>query len=108
MTKMVGAPAIFAFIMRLLPLWSKLKAVAHTLPHDAAIMGDFSLPTRLVSSITVPTLVMGGGKSPANLPHAVQAVADGPPGPSPPTLEGQTHNVSIKVLAPVLKEFFTS
>src|SRR5262249_24537796 len=76
MTSMVGPPAIFAFIMRLLPLWSKLKAVAHTLPHDAAIMVDFSLPTRLVSSITVTTLVMGGGKSPANLRHAVQAVAD--------------------------------
>src|SRR5262249_58738866 len=60
MTKMVGAPAIFAFIMRLLPLWSKLKAVAHTLPHDAAIMGAFSSPTRLLSSITLPTPVMRG------------------------------------------------
>jgi pimeloyl-ACP methyl ester carboxylesterase len=108
MTKMVGAPAIFAFIMRLLPLWSKLKAVAHTLPHDAAIMGDFSLPTKLVASVTVPTLVMGGGKSPANLRHAVEAVADALPGAKRRILEGQTHNVSLKVLAPVLKEFFTN
>jgi hypothetical protein len=94
--------------MRLLPVWSKLKAVAHTLPHDAAVMGDFSLPTRLVASVTVPTLVMGGGKSPANLRQAVQAVADTLPGARRRTLEGQTHNVSVKVLAPVVKEFFTS
>ncbi|HKQ78767.1 MAG TPA: alpha/beta hydrolase [Blastocatellia bacterium] len=107
MTKMVGAPAIFAFIMRLLPVWSKLKAVAHTLPHDAAIMGDFSLPTRLVASINVPTLVMGGGKSPANLRQAVQAVADTLPGARLRTLEGQTHNASMKVLAPILREFFS-
>jgi len=107
MTKMVGAPAIFAFLMRLLPVWSKLKAVAHTLPHDAAIMGDFSMPTKLVASVTVPTLVMGGGKSPANLGQAVQAVADALPGARRRILAGQTHNVSVKVLAPVLKEFFT-
>ena len=107
MTKMVGAPAIFAFLMRLLPVWSKLKAVAHTLPHDAAIMGDFSMPTKLVASVTVPTLVMGGGKSPANLGQAVQAVADALPGARRRILAGQTHNVSVKVLAPILKEFFT-
>ncbi len=108
MTKMVGAPAIFAFIMRLLPLWSKLKAVAHTLPHDAAVMGDFSLPTRVVSSVTAPTLVMDGGKSPESLRLAVQAVAEALPGARRLTLAGQTHNVSMKALAPVLKEFFTS
>ena len=107
MNKMVGAPAIFAFIMQLLPLWSKLKAVAHTLPHDAAIMGDFSLPTRVVKSVRVPSLVMGGGKSPENLRLAVEAVADALPGASRQTLAGQTHNVSMKVLAPVLREFFT-
>ena len=39
---MVGMPAIFAYIMRVLPDWPKLKGVAHTLPYDAAVLGDFS------------------------------------------------------------------
>jgi len=29
--------------MRLMPMWSKLESVAHTLPFDAAIVGDDSL-----------------------------------------------------------------
>jgi pimeloyl-ACP methyl ester carboxylesterase len=30
--KAVGVPAIFLALMRLIPVWSKLKRVAHTLP----------------------------------------------------------------------------
>src|SRR6266851_7887571 len=30
--KLVGAPAFFIALMRLMPMWSKLKAIAHTLP----------------------------------------------------------------------------
>jgi pimeloyl-ACP methyl ester carboxylesterase len=108
MTKMVGAPAIFAFMMRFLPVWSKLKAVAHTLPYDAAVMGDFSLPARQAASVVVPALVIGGGKSPATLRHAVQAVADALPNAQRRTLEGQTHNVAPTALTPVLVEFFAS
>ena len=40
--RQVGAPAIVVAVMRLMPVWSKLKAVAHTLPYDAAIVGDSS------------------------------------------------------------------
>jgi pimeloyl-ACP methyl ester carboxylesterase len=55
MRKMVGIPAMFVALMRLMPgVWSKLKAVAHTLPYDAAVMGDFSLPTRRLASVTIP------------------------------------------------------
>ena len=108
MTRMVGAPAIFAWLMRLMPVWSKLKAVAHTLPHDAAIMGDFSFPAREAASLKVPTLVIGGAKSPASLVHAVQTAAGAIPGAQQRTLEGQTHNVAPKVLAPVLAEFFAA
>ena len=39
------------------------RALAHTLAYDATIMGDYSLPTRLASSVTVPTLVIAGGTS---------------------------------------------
>jgi pimeloyl-ACP methyl ester carboxylesterase len=106
MTKVMGMPALFVGIMQLLPMWSKLKSVANTIPYDATIMGDFHLPTREVASITAPLLAIGGKKSPKNLLSAVQAVKNALPHAEQRILEGQTHNVSMKVLAPVLEEFF--
>lgn len=107
MTKMVGAPAFVAIIMPFTPVWKKLKAAAHTLPYDAAVMGDFTVPVKRVASVAVPTLVMGGGKSPAGLRHAVDSVASAVPNAQRRMLQGQTHNVAVKVLAPVVEEFFT-
>lgn len=108
MTKMVGAPALMAAFMSLLPMWSKLKAVAHTLPYDAAVMGDFSLPAARIASVRIPTLIMGGSKSQAVLQKAVQAVAQTLPQGTLRVLKGQTHNVNPDVLAPVLVEYFRS
>lgn len=108
MVDMVGMPAIFTYIMRMLPVWPKLKAVAHTLPYDAAVLGDFSLPRDRAASVAVPTLVMGGEKSPVELRGAVDAVAQTIPGAKLQMLKGQTHNVDVKVLAPVLVDFFAA
>jgi pimeloyl-ACP methyl ester carboxylesterase len=38
--KSVGVPDFFVAVMPLLHMWSKLKAVAHTLPYDGAIVAD--------------------------------------------------------------------
>jgi pimeloyl-ACP methyl ester carboxylesterase len=108
MVDMVGMPAIFTYIMRILPVWPKLKAVAHTLPYDAAVLGDFSLPRERAASVAVPTLVMGGEKSPVELRGAVEAVAQTIPGAKLQMLKGQTHNVDVKILAPVLVDFFAA
>jgi pimeloyl-ACP methyl ester carboxylesterase len=108
--RVVGVPAIFIALMRITPAWSKLKAVAHTLPYDAAIVSENQRGKRLRAeqwgSITVPTLVMGGGKSNAWTRNAVQAVVAALPNAKHRTLEGQNHNVAAKALAPVLTEFF--
>lgn len=107
LVKMVGAPAFVPIMMRLMPkTWRGLTAVAHTLPYDAAIMNGFAVPAELLKTITVPTLVMGGSKSAANMKAAVQGVADAVPGSQHRILDGQTHQVSEKALAPVLAEFF--
>jgi pimeloyl-ACP methyl ester carboxylesterase len=106
MTKMVGVPAIVAALMRFSPVWKKLTAVAHTLPYDAAVMGDFTVPTKRARSVAAATLVMDGGKSPAPLRHAVESAADAIPNARRLTLKGQTHNVALKILAPVVEEFF--
>src|SRR5690606_29493714 len=36
----VGVPGLFVAIMPLMPAWSKLKAVAHTLPYDTMLTID--------------------------------------------------------------------
>ena len=54
----------------------------------------------------MPTLVVAGGKSPAWMRNAMQVLARVLPSAKHYTLEGQTHMVSAKALAPVLAEFF--
>ena len=108
--KQVGTPGFMVAIMSLMPMWSKLKAVAHTLPYDVSTLVDYGagkpLPGTLGSFIKAPTLVMDGGKSPTWMRHSMQALAQTLPNASYRTLEGQTHMVKPQVLAPVLEEFF--
>ncbi len=106
MKDMVGIPAFVPFIMSLLPIWPKLKAVAHTLPYDAAILQGFTIPTKMAATVTTPTLVAGGEKSPVSLRNAVQKLADAIPGSQRIMLKGQTHNVSAKAIVPVLIDYF--
>jgi pimeloyl-ACP methyl ester carboxylesterase len=98
-------------VMPLMPAWGKLKAVAHTLPYDLTIMDGgqqgHPLPSGRWTSLTAPTLVIAGGKSPAWLHNAARALARALPGASHQTLPGQTHIVKAKALAPVLADFFT-
>lgn len=103
---MVGMPAPLVWGMRLVPMWSKLERVAHTLPYDAAVMGDGSVPAERAAGVRVPTLVMAGARSPAPLRQAARAVADAVPGARHRLLEGQGHNVSPRAVAPVLVEHF--
>jgi pimeloyl-ACP methyl ester carboxylesterase len=108
--KQVGTPAFFIAIMGLMPGWPQLKAVAHTLPYDIAILeGTGSgkpLSTTRWASVTAPTLVMDGGKSPVWMRHAMQMLAQTLTNANYQTLEGQTHMVKPEVLAPALEEFF--
>lgn len=104
----VGMPGWLIAIMRLLPIWSKVTLVARTLPYDAAILGDGSVPAGAAASVGVPALVFGGEKSPESLRNAVHAAADAIPGAQRLMLKGQNHNVSVKALAPVLHQFFAA
>lgn len=108
----VGVPRVFVMLMRLMPTWAKLTAIAHTLPYDFAIVGPYQkgqpLPATRWSRVTIPTLVMDGGKSPAWMRNAMRALAGVLPNARYRTLDGQTHMVKPKVLAPPLIEFFRS
>jgi pimeloyl-ACP methyl ester carboxylesterase len=108
--KLVGVPGFFIALMRLLPVWAKLKAVAHTLPYDGAIVKENQrgkpLPASQWASVTVPALVMDGGKSPAWIRHANRSLASVLPHAQYRTLEGQTHMLKPKAHAPMLVGFF--
>lgn len=104
---MVGAPFFMPLMMRAMrKVWRELQSVAHTLPYDAAVMDGFEVPAARFATIAVPALVLGGGKGKPNMKAAVNAVANAIPGSRREELAGQTHQVSEKVLAPVLRDFF--
>ena len=101
----VGVPAFVLPIMRIMPMWKHLRRVAHTLPYDAAIMRGFELPGSRLAGIRVPTLIVGGAKSPASLKAAARAVAESIPRARFAELPKQSHNVSASALSPVVREF---
>lgn len=106
----VGVPRMATTIMALLPMWRKLKAVAHTLPYDITILGDTSsgrpLPTDRWPALEIPTLVMHGSKSPKGMADGVIALAATLGGSEHRVLEGQTHMVKPTALAPALRHFY--
>jgi len=107
MRDMVGIPAVFYFMMRLMRgMWRKLEAVAHTLPYDAAIMGDYRLPKLSLTAVKAPVLIMHGGKTSPLLRDAAEDASALLPNGKLRVLAGQTHNVPAEALAPVLVEFF--
>jgi pimeloyl-ACP methyl ester carboxylesterase len=105
--KTVGLPEEMIAGIRQSPMWSGLEALAHTLLHDATIMGDSMVPIGLVSSIEAPTLVLDGNETGAWAADSARALTAALPNAERRTLEGQDHNVAWDVLAPVLREFFT-
>lgn len=108
MTKVMGMPTIITFLLKLFgrSLWKTNESVAHTLSYDVALMGNYSVPKEITSRINVPTVVIGGERSPKNILNAVRAVGQSIPNSKVVLLKGQSHNVSMNVLAPVLIEFF--
>lgn len=108
MTDVYGAPRSFVFAMPLLMpnAWRRNKLVANTLIYDLTILGDRTVLHERSSAISVPTLVVGGERSPKELHNAVEAVAIALPNAHSQFLNGQDHNISSRALAPVLVQFF--
>ena len=105
MTKVVGMPAEFAAQARSQPWWGATEAIAHTLSYDAKVMRSVDDPAKLAAGVKVPTLVNAGTVVPW-MSVAANALADALPHGEVRILEGQSHDVDMSVLGPVLKEFF--
>src|SRR5262249_18590668 len=112
MTTGVALPGLMVALMRLMPAWSRLKALAHTLPYDGALLGGNitgkPLPVDGWRGGAMPRLVVAGGKSPQWMQNAMHALAGVLPNAEHQTLAGQTHIVKAKALAPALGNFFAS
>ena len=111
LTQAVGIPAEYiGGIKQDQATWSGVTGVAHTIAYDAAFVGNVMqgkpLPPDRWARVTVLVLVVDGGASDAWIHHGADALANVLPHASRQTLEGQTHMVDPKVLAPVISEFF--
>jgi len=108
----VGTPADQIEGMRQAPIWPMFEAVAPTLAYDAAVMGEeFSAPLDRAAGLALPTPVLDGGANQKVMPflhESVPGLAKGIPRAHHRTLEGQTHDVDLKVPGPVVAEFFAS
>jgi hypothetical protein len=82
--------------------------MAHTLVYEMNILTDVTMPPKVASSVTTPTLVVAGGSSPEIMRSTAQAFAGALPNGRYHLLEGQTHDIAPDVLAPVVQAFFAS
>jgi pimeloyl-ACP methyl ester carboxylesterase len=91
------------------PGWAPFVAVEHTIAYDGRIMQPYSLgepiPPGTWSSVSAPSLVIGGGDSPEWMRNAAVAVAAALLNGEFRELAGQTHQFEPDVLAPVMLEF---
>jgi pimeloyl-ACP methyl ester carboxylesterase len=108
--RQVGVPRIAIALMRLLPVWSRLKRVAHTLPYDMTIVSGRQsgkpLPGETWMSVTIPTLVLVGEKSPTWFHNGMGELARVLPNARLGVAKHQTHMVKPKLLAPQLEQFY--
>ena len=111
-SKIMGIPAPFVNLMWLMPGWSKMKGIAHTLPYDLAITADTQrgepLPAERWPTLKAPTLVITGERSGAFFHRGAEALTGSLPDARHHVLKGQGHGAVVmrpKTLAPLLVDF---
>jgi pimeloyl-ACP methyl ester carboxylesterase len=110
MTVAVGMPAEMVQPMLDSPMADSMLSLAHTVPYDGRVMLEGSmrgqpLPTRWTKTVTIPSLVMDGGNSPAWIRNSARGLVAVLPDVQYRTLEGQDHAAAPEVVAPELKRF---
>ena len=109
--KFVGAPDEAIAGMKASAAWPGMQAMASTLAYDNAVVGDDrSVPVETAAKVKAVTLVMDGSASLGPMPFmrpTADKLAKVIPDARRRTVEGQAHDLSSKVLAPILLEFFS-
>ncbi|GAA3435804.1 alpha/beta fold hydrolase [Kutzneria kofuensis] len=105
MINAVGQPPEAVDQLKASPMWPDLVALAPTLVHDNAVMGD-ALPPASLSRIPVPTLVISSTGSAPFLQSASAAAASLIPDAVHVQRDGAFHDLPPETLAAALTEFF--
>ena len=110
MTEAVQMPAEMVKPMAESGMADAMLPLAHTIPFDGRVMlrGSMNgtpLPARYCHEVTVPTLVMDGGDSPAWIRNAARGLVGVLPDVQYRTLDGQDHAAAPEAIAPELEEF---
>ena len=113
-TKGMSIPALGVTAMRfLMPGWSEMTRIAHTIPYDLAILeGTQSgkpLPVKRWETLITPTLVMVGSRSESFFHSGAKALAKLLPTVQYKVLEGGSHAsvlMTPKPLASAITSFF--
>jgi pimeloyl-ACP methyl ester carboxylesterase len=86
----------------------RMLAIAHTMPYDFELMGDFgggTIPEKSVRAIDVPTLVIAGGETPQFFRDTATRIVALLGNGTYVVLEGQDHGARAEVVAPVVTNF---
>ena len=108
MTKVVGLPQEFADFAKTQPFWQDQIKIAHTLPYDGRIMGDYAPPTDVAATVRTPTIILTGSKSFPFFLATAEALADALPDGRTEVLPDQEHNVDPTVLGPAIQRFLAA
>jgi pimeloyl-ACP methyl ester carboxylesterase len=100
----IGMPKVFVYLVRLMPGWKTMAALAPTLAYDIALTRNLP-PLGRAAQVTVPVQVIVGEKSPAGIHDVARQLTKAIPGATFIQLAGQDHMVSAKALLPVLASF---
>lgn len=102
--KGIGMPKLFVYLMRIMPGWRTMAALAPTLAYDIALTRDLP-PLDRAAHVAVPVQVVVGEKSPAGVRQVGSQLSQAIPGAAFVQLPGQDHMVGAKALLPVLASF---
>ncbi|GAB2533358.1 alpha/beta fold hydrolase [Nocardia heshunensis] len=95
-TKGMGMPSVAVTMMRLfMPGWSKMAAIAHTIPYDLTVLDGTQtgkpLPVDRWSGVEAPVLVAVGSKSQPFFHDGAKSIAESLPGTTYRSLAGDSH-----------------
>jgi len=108
-TEAVGLPAAMVESMQASDFWGWFTGLAHTLPYDVALHGDYEVPAARLAALRIPVLAVDGGQSPEWIRTGTRNVAASVPDGRYLTLDGQDHGVlhHPEALHPALSGFLT-
>lgn len=108
--KMIGTPSLIVALMRLLPIWPKLVAIAPTLAYDGDLVSQYQLGGPLSpaywSTVKCRALVLAGERSRRWMQTTAAEIAQSLPQGKCVSVPGQNHNLKASGVAPLLSEFF--